>query len=374
MATTTNLSGLELIKWQTKFWREFVRDSGFKPYMGEGMDNIIKVMNDLEGDMSGYQIRVPIVGRLQGAGVTGNARLGGTEEKLDQYYTSVEWEYYRHAVELSKRDMQRSAVDQMEVVRPLLREWAAELIKYQVISSFHQMSDGTAYESATAAQKNTWTVNNADRVLFGATTANYSATHATALANVDSTSDKLSTTMASTAKFIARTANPHIRPFKTDTGGREYYVFFCHPICFRDLKTDSAMINANRDARSREGSGMDNNPLFQDGDLIYDGVIFREIPEFYTPRVGSSTTPATHIVGAGASSINVGANFLCGTQAVAYANKQAPRPTEKAEDDYGFVKGRGIELAHGMQKMRWSNGTGTNKDCGIVTVYASAAA
>jgi hypothetical protein len=117
---------------------------------------------------------------------------------------------------------------------------------------------------------------------------------------------------------------------------------------------------------------MDNNPIFQDGDLIYDGVIYREMPEFYQARVGSGTTPSTHLVGVGAGSINVGANFLCGTQAIAYVNKQAPLPTEKKEDDYGFVKGRGIELAQGMSKMRWNNGAGTNKDYGMVTVYAAA--
>jgi N4-gp56 family major capsid protein len=374
MATVTNLSGLELIKWQSKFWREYIRDSGFKPYMGEGPDNIIKVLNDLQGDMSGYTCRVPLVGRLQSDGVVGNTRLGGAEQQLDQYYQEVSWEFYREAFELSKRDMQRSAVDQMEVVRPLLREWAAELIKYQIIDAFHAVSSGTKYNVATTAEKNTWTANNVDRVLFGVTRANYSATHATGLGTVDSTADKLSTSMASLARFMARTANPHIKPFKTDTGGREYYVMFCHPICFRDLKTDTAMINANRDARAREGSAMDNNPLFQDGDMLYDGIIFREMPEFYTARNGNGTNPATHIVGVGASSIDVGANFLCGTQAIAYVNKQAPTPIEKKEDDYGFFKGRGIELAQGMSKMRWNNGSGTNKDYGMVTVYASAAA
>lgn len=374
MATTTNLSGLELVKWQTKFWREYIRDSGFKPYMGEGPENIIHVANDLEGNMQGYEIRVPLVGRLQNPGVTGNTRLGGTEEKLDQYFQAVSWEYYRHAVELSKRDMERSAVQQMEVVRPLLKEWASELIRYQVIQSLHAMANGDPFETASAATRNSWSALNQDRVLYGITRANYSATHATGLGAIDNTNDKLSTTMASLARFMARTANPHIRPFKTDTGGREYYVMFCHPLCFRDLKADTVMVSANREARAREGSAMDNNPLFQDGDLIYDGIIFREIPEFFVPRVGSTATPSTHLAGVGAGSIDVGVNFLCGTQAICYVNKQAPLPTEKKEDDYGFVKGRGIELAQGMSKMRWNNGAGSNRDYGIVTVYAAAVA
>lgn len=372
MATTTVLSGLDLTKWQRSFWREYVRDSGFAPYMGNSPMDIIHVKNDLKTD--GYTLRIPLVGRLQGSGVSGNTRLTGAEEQLDQYYQDVVWEYYRNAIELSKKERKKSAVDLEEVCRPLLKEWSSELIKYQIIDAFHKMSDGTKFSAASAAQRNTFSTNNVDRILYGVTRSNYSATHATGLGAVDSTNDKLSTTMASLAKFMAKTANPRIRPFKTGTQGREYFVMFCHPICFRDLKVDTAMVNANRDARSREGGGMDSNPLFQDGDMIYDGIIFREIPEFYMARQGNSTNPETHLTGVGAASIDVGANFLCGAQAIAMASKQAPLPTVKSEDDYNFFNGMGIELAHGIEKLRWGNGTNLAKDVGMVTVYASAAA
>ena len=372
MASTSVLTGLDLTKWQKSFWREYVRDTGFAPYMGNSPMDIIHTMTDLKTD--GYTLRIPLVARLQGSGVSGNTALSGQEEQLDQYYQDISWEFYRNAVTISKKEKKKSAVDMLEAVRPLLKEWASELVKYQLIDSFHKMSDGTKFNSASAGTRNTFTTNNVDRILFGVTTANYSATHATGLGAVDSTNDLLSPTMASLAKFMARTANPHIRPFKTGTQGREFYVMFCHPICFRDLKANTTMINANRDARSREGSGMDSNPLFQDGDLLYDGIIFREIPEFYTARQGNSTNNETHLVGVGAGAINVGANFLCGAQSLGMVNKQAPLPTSKAEDDYGFVDGMGIELAHGIEKVRWNNGSGLNKDLGMVTVYASAAA
>lgn len=374
MADTTVLSGLDLTKWQREFWREYVRDSGFQPYMGNSPMDIIHVMNDLKTD--GYTIRLPLIARLQGSGVSGNTALSGAEEALDQYYMDIAWEYYRNAVKISKKEQKKSANELRAVVRPLLREWAAELIKYQLIGSFHQV-DGVAYGLATSTNKNTWTANNSDRILFGASTANYSATHATGLGTVDSTNDKLTTATASLARFMARTARPQIRPFKTGTQGREYYVMFCHPICFRDLKTDTAMVNANRDARAREGQGMDSNPLFQDGDLIYDGIIFREIPEFYMARQGTGTNNDAHLVGVGASSINVGANFLCGAQALGMVNKQAPMPTTREDRDYGFVDGMGVELAHGIKKVVWSNnsaGGNNNKDLGMVTVYCSAAA
>lgn len=371
MASTEVLSGLELTKWVRQFLREFVRESGFEPYMGDSPRDIIHVKTDLESD--GYTLRVPLVGRSKGDGVQGNARLAGSEEQLNQFYQDISWDFYRHAIEATKKEKKKSATEFMQVARPLLREWCSEKIKYQIIDTFHTMSDGSLYSAASAGTRNSFVTNNSDRVLFGSSKSNSSSgVMATALGNIDSTNDKLTTAVGSLAKRMARLADPHVRPFKTENG-REYFVMFCHPFCFRDLKQDTVMVNANRDARAREGRAMDENPLFQDGDLIYDGVIFREIPEFYLARQGGVNT-ATHLAGVGNSSIDVGVNFLCGAQSLAMVRKQDPLPTKKNEDDYGFVDGVGIEMAHGFSKLRWNNGaSGTiPSDVGMVTVYASA--
>lgn len=371
MANTTVLSGLDLTRWQEDFVREYVRDSGFAPYMGDSPTDIIHVINDLKS--SGYTVRVPLVARMQGNGVSGNTRLGGSEESLDQYYQDVSWEFYRNGVEISKKEREKSAVDLLGVTKPLLREWAAELMKYQIIDQMHTMSDGTQYKDASAGTRNTFVTNNSDRILFGAAKSNASSgVMATALANIDSSADKLTPTVGSTAKRLAKTANPHIRPFKTGTQGREFYVMFCNPWCFRDLKANATIIANNQYARAREGDAMDKNPLFQDGDLIDDGIIYREIPEFYQARQGAGVNTNMHLASAGSSSIDVGVNVLVGAQALTVANKQMATPTEKTEDDYGFFRGIGIELAHGISKLRWNNGSGTNKDLGMVTVYCSA--
>lgn len=368
MASTTVLSGLDLTKWRTEFTVETVRDSGFKPYMGESMMDIIHVVNDLKTD--GYTIRIPLLKQLQGAGVSGSARLSGNEEALNQYYQDITWEFYRHAVEIDKKEREKSAVGLVAKVRPQLKDWASELIKYQLIDAFHKIN-GTKYTEASESAKDAWLAANADRVLFGAAIGNNASNdHSAALANIDSTNDILSPAVAQLAKRIARKARPRIRPFKTGTQGREYFVMFTHPLCFRDLKNHATMTAANRDARPRD---VDANPLFQDGDLIYDGIIFREIPEFHQPRFPDDTmNTETTLDNVGASSIDVGVNFLCGAQALAIANKQTPMPTEKKEDDYEFIKGIGIELAHGIEKLTWANGADTRKDVGIVTVYAAA--
>jgi len=370
MTSTAVLSGLELTKWRGQFAREYIRDSGFDTYMGDSPMDIISVVNDLKTD--GYTIRIPLVGRLQGDGVSGNSSLSGSEVPLDQYYQDLSWEFFRQAVQATKKEKNKSAVELMGVARPLLKEWASQLIKYQIIDSLHKMTNGVKFSAADATARNAFAANNKDRILFGKTQANYSATHATGLTALDNTDDKLSTGVASLARFMARQADPHIRPFKTGTQGREYYVMFCHPLGFRDLKQDTVMQQANRDARARD---VDSNPIFQDGDLVYDGIIFREIPEFYQPRKkGDVVNPETTFSN---GTIQCGVSFLCGAQAIGFVNKQAPLPTKKAEDDYGFVDGVGIELAHGIDKLRWNNNPGgqnNGADVGIVTVYHAAVA
>lgn len=369
MADTTVLSGLELTKWRKKFIREFVRDSGFEPYMGTSPMDIIHVVNDLQSD--GYTIRVPLVKALNSPGVSGNTRLGGNEETMDQYYQDVSWEFYRNAIEISKKEREKAAVNLLEERQPLLREWAAELVKYELIENFHKLN-GTKYTLASEGVKDAWLTANSDRVLFGSAVGNHSTDHSAALGNIDSSADRLDPDMITLAKRIARKARPRIRPFKTGTQGREYYVLFAHPLCFRDLKENADMKTANREARPRD---VESNPIFQDGDLIYDGVIVREIPEFYSPRDPNDTVnPETHLEGVGNSSIDVGVNFLCGAQAIAMVNKQPATPIQKREDDYGFFSGVGVELAHGIEKLTWNNGSGDRQDVGMMTVYAAATA
>jgi len=371
---TTVLSGLELTKWQRDFMKSYVRESGFAPYMGTSEMDIIHVKNDLRSD--GYTIRIPLLLDLQSEGVSGNTRLSGNEEALDQYYFDVSWEFYRHAVETSKKEREKSANNLLAAKRPLLRSWASEKIKYQIIEAFHKMGT-TNYTDASEATKDAWLAANTDRVLFGNAISNHSANdHSAALANIDTTNDKLTAASVHLLKRRARMAYPRIRPFKTGTQGREYFVMMTHPRCFRDLKKDTTIAAANRDARPRDVNA---NPIFQDGDIIYDGIIFREIPEFEVAKFSSSVNTETTLVGVGNSSSDVGVNFLCGCQAIAYVNKEMPTPTSKKEDDYGYFSGVGIEMAHGIEKVRWANNASgnmgtTQKDFGIVTAYFSASA
>jgi hypothetical protein len=218
-----------------------------------------------------------------------------------------------------------------------------------------------SYAAATAGQRNTWMVNNADRVLFGASKSNaVSGVMATALLTVDNTADKMTAAIVTLAKRIARTASPRIRPISVNDD-EEWFVMFMPSLPFRDLMQDPVIINTLQYAWDR---GRD-NPLFTAGDILYNGVIIREVPEMPV------------IAGAGTGGIDVAMSALCGAQALGVAWAQRMKSTTNVRD-YGYFHGIGLQEIRGIAKLRWgvdpTVDTTKPVDAGIVSVFTSAVA
>jgi hypothetical protein len=353
MAVSEVQTNNRLVEYTQEIAREYVRENLFSPYMGTGLDAIIRLKNELKS--GGQDMNIPLVTSLKGTGV-GAGTLVGNEEAIDDYGMRLRVGWARNAVVTKKSEQQKDYADIFGEAKPLLTDWGKERQRDDIINAMMSIPsetppssddvtvNGIMYEAATAAQRNAFNVANSDRILFGAGTGNYNATHATALANLDTTNDRFTGTNLKLLKRLAKNANPRIRPYKT-SDGREYFVAFAGSFAFRDIQNSLETIN--KDARSREGRGMDDNPLFQDGDLLYDGVIIREIPEISQ----FVTTVWTTLLTAGNSSTRVEPVFFCGQSAIAYGWGQMPRPTERKEDDYGFIKGVGVEMAYGVEKM-----------------------
>lgn len=347
MAVSSVTSASQVQKWVADYFAEYVRDSGFKAYMGRGANSIIQAKYELTP--VGKTINIPLIAKLSGAGVTGQTVLEGSEEVLNNYNMQVAIDYIRNGVLQTEDQMHYTEMDLMKASRDMLKLWSMEKLRTDIISSLSMIS-GLAYASASAAQKNAWNVANTDRILFGTSKANYNATHATALANI-AASQKLSMSVVSLLKRIAKTASPIVRPYKAENGsGREYYVLFAGSLAFRDLKIDMNTTNIN--GRERD---VETNPVFQDGDLIYDGVVVREIPEI----------PVTGAVGA--ASAQVAPVYLCGAQAVSVAWGMEPQARTETRD-YGHARGVGITEARGVAKNVFNG-----KDHSIVTGFVAAA-
>jgi N4-gp56 family major capsid protein len=368
MAEVTLATASEKQKWISKYYAEYVRASGFSPYMGRAPSNIINVKYELQEE-AGKTINIPLITRLTGSGVTGSSTLDGNEEELGNFNCAISIDWRRNGVRIPKSTSYKTEIDLFQAAKDMLKTWEAEKLRDDIIAAMFSVELGVAYASSNATARNLWLTSNTDRVLYGALISNASSgVHATALANVDTTADKMTTVIAELGKRIAKLADPHIRPFKTESG-REYFVHFMGSRNFRDLKLDAAMIAANRDARAREGAGMDSNPLFQDGDLLKDGIIYREIPEIdaYAALAGYN--------GTGAAAADVRPSFLCGAQALAVAWGQEPTPRTDNQKDYQFRPGVAIEELLGVRKLFYASGAaGVNKQHGMVTIFTAAAA
>jgi len=377
MALTTIQVNNKLIRFRKEIYREFIRENMFAPYMGTGLTAIIRVLSDLKA--GGEQVNVPLVARLQAVAIA-NGTLAGNEEAIDNYGCRFWIDWARNAVRTNKQEIHRDSADLFDYARPLLADWGKELLKNEIVDAFNSVTsesappnlgtangqrvNGVSIDSATAGQRNTWVTDNQDRVLFGASVSNYSTTFATALATLDTVNDKLDSTKLKLMKRLAMRTNPRIRPFKTNDG-YDFYIAFCGPNAFRDFANDSVVINANQYARPRE-RGYEKNPLFNDGDLLLDGVIIRQVPEMDTRNPTLYTTAVT-------GSTKVAPVFLCGQGAQALFYGQMPRPTTLDNTDYQFLRGVGIEMAYGIGKLFKKTVGGNLKDWGVFTGFFSAA-
>src|SRR4029079_8078211 len=355
MALTTIQSNNKLIQFTKDINREFVRENLFSPYMSDGLDAVIR--RRFEQKNGGEQMNMPLVAKLNNQPI-GVGTLVGNEERVDNYGLRVWLDWARNAVVTNRAEQLKDSADLFGEFKPLLSNWGKELQRDEIIASLMalpsesapaglgttngQRVNGILFEQATTTQKNTWRSDNLDRGVFGALVSNNATDFSTSLATLDTTNDTFVKGNLSLLKRVAMAASPAVRPFKT-TEGYEYYVCFAGMNTFRDLKAD--LVTTHTTAYQNSGK---QNIIFQDGDIMWDGIIVRQVPEIS----GFVTDIWTQFKTAGASStVRTEPVFLCGQQAAAFCWGQMARPTERKEDDYGFITGVGVDMAYGVAKM-----------------------
>lgn len=378
MALTSPHSNNKIVQYRKELVKEYVRENLFSPYMGDSPTSIIRRLFDPK--KGGEQINIPIVTRLLGTAKS-TGTLVNSEESIDNYGMRMWVDWARHAVATNDAEEQKDSADVFGEVKPLLSDWGKELQRDEIVAAFMalpsesaptnlgtangQRINGVLYEDATSGQLNTFRTDNLDRVLYGNLTTNSATNHSTSLGNVDSTDDKFVKASIRLLKIVAKTAKPRIRPFKLKDG-REYFVAFAGSYNFSQLKADLATINS--DARPRD---VGENPIFQDGDLIYDGVIIREVPEIED----FVTNTWTSLLTAGNGTSRVAPVFFCGQQALGMPWAKMPTPTFRDETDYQFIKGAGVKMCYGIGKIFKKDVQQTNAKLvqfGMVTGFFSA--
>lgn len=359
MADTTVAAGLTVQQWDDKFFTEYFQGNEFKSDMGKDENSIIQVKEDLT-KKKGESITFALVNRLTGAGQTGTSTLEGNEEALDSRSFKLEVIKRRHAVRVADQDEQYSAIDLRKAGKTALMDWSQENTRDRIITALGSIN-GVAYTTANETQKDAWLVDNADRVLFGAAKGNNSSNDMSAsLANIDATDDKLTSGAASLMKRIALSASPKVRPVRSGKSGRRYFCVYVPSLVFRDFKEDATIIAAQKDVSLR----MQNEKLFEGGDLEWDGMIFKEIDDIpNTGNVGASSAPVAPV-------------YFCGAQALGYGiAKRWNTVTE--EFDYGDKHGCAVQELGNFAKLTFGSGssdTADLKDHGMVTGFFSSAA
>lgn len=337
-------------QWCKELHVEYVRAMQLRKLMGKSVNMPIQIKRELS-TAPGRDIYITLVTRLTGNGVTGDNTLMGNEENLGNYAHKITIDQLRHAVRRGRFEQKKTHFDLLKAGKAALKMWAMSKLRDDIIEAMYSPNvDGTtSYASTGATDRNTHLAANSDRILFGATTANYSGVHATDLAKVDSSADTLSYTIVELMKRRMKLADPHIRPINVNEQG-EWYVLLCGSYPFRDLRTSMATYHQYASERGK------NNPLYTDGDVVVNGVICKEVPEI--PVVS----------GVGTASIDVSANFMLGAQAVGIAIGEDLHPI-KHVDDYGNLVGAGVAEIRGVDKL-----TQNSIDHGMGTLWTAAVA
>ena len=382
MAGSSVSASNKTTRFQTDVRKEYVREGRFGPYIGADENSIIQTNKNLK------KTSIPLVGKLSGSGVSGSSTLTGNEEALSNYAATGQPTYWRNGVLIDNEERELSEFDLFQEARPSLMNWTMEKKRDQIIQAMGAIEAGGTYynyggsegaygsSAASAANMDTWNTNNGDRILYGAAKGNRTAgDHTTSLATIDTTNDKLDADMISLLKRMAKNAAPLIRPIQI-RNDEPMFVMFVGSFAFRDLRADLDARQQNALPRNK-----DQNPIWTGGDLYYDGVIIKEVPEIDSAFIDGDGTGSPwdgvwganatgdSLATAGDSSSRVGVGFFCGAQAVGMHIGRMASFKRRAEDDYDHLSGVGVTMKHDIKKIFYNN-----KQHGMITSFHSAAA
>jgi N4-gp56 family major capsid protein len=352
MADTTPATGLVVQQWEDKFFSEYIQDGGFKPLMGTSENSVIQVKEDLT-KKAGDSITIALVNRLTNAAVTGTSTLEGNEEDMASRSMRIYVDKRRNAVRVAEMSEQKSAISLRNAARATLLDWSIEDTRDLIITALGSLN-GTAFVDRTAAIGDAWLVDNADRVVFGASSPGLTDLSAD-LANLDTTADKFNATALDAMVLKAKTASPKIRPMRDPGNGKRYYVAFANPHAFKDLRD-----SLDTEVLAATAVQMEAAKLFEGGDLFWNGVIVKEVDNIpIWENIGNGgTTEVTPV-------------YLCGAQALAIAYAKRWR-TVTEEFDYGDKYGVAIDGIYGVRKIMFGTGAGDTddtKDHGVVSGF-----
>ena len=381
MASSSISSGNVVTRFKKKVLREYVRGGRFGPVTGTDENKVIQITRELK------KCSLPLVGKVGGPGVRGSTQLSGSEQALSNYAYLLTPTYHRQGVLIDNEEREKSEFDLFKEARPGLMNWVMETKRDQMIQAFGAIEAGGTYYNyggieasgatgsspASAANMDTWVTNNSDRIMYGTATAFTAGNHTTSLGNIAST-EVMSTDLIEILKRKAQDADPLIRPIMVKED-EPWFVLYLGKYAFRDLRDDSTLLTSMQNALARNRD----NPLFSGGDLLWDGVVIKEVPDIdkfidstagglWDGVWGAGAASADGLDNGGTSSARLSMGFFCGAQALGFGIGRTASFKRRKEDDYEHLNGVAVSCKHDIKKTFYNN-----KQHGMLTTFHAAA-
>jgi N4-gp56 family major capsid protein len=338
-ATILTTNAAAQTRWANKVFSSYIDKNPLK-YLTTPASGVIKSAIFQEnfppqsGDQVIYHFRNPL--SISGVREGGDLRLQGSGADIARGTDS-----YRLVLKGLETPIRNNAESQQRTKHDLYNEAIDELgsamARYHTSQVLAQLTDAT-----TGRTQN--------RFRYGVAESNWNATHATAMANVDSTNDRLSLAMLDDVVVKMRTQSStrgFMEPMVLGTkkgASQPKYVGLFHPRAIRDLKrdTDFRLFVTQKDAADFD--------VISGADYIgeYNGVLI------YQMNPLDSETDRLLVTGAGASSIDVANNVILGAEAVAVGYGTMPKPigsTKYSMEDGGRMLVTMVDDNHGRDTL-----------------------
>ena len=323
VSITTGSSGKKQ-RYEEKLFRDTAKEPYFARFMG-GENSIVHTKTDLEKG-KGDNLRFGIVMRNTNRAIV-DGTLEGNEQKLTDYYDSVDIHKYRLGIRTEGEiDEKRAFWDLNSTMRANLMVQGGEEVDQLCMDAL---------------------VSSPTKIFYGG-----DATSVTPGAGNISTTDKLTPDLISKVKTWAKNGGNRsqtpLMPVRVEN--KNYYVLVVHDDVLYDLNKDATFHEARRTAEIR---GKD-NPIFTGAYAIWDGVVVHS----------HENVPIVTNWGSG-SNVPGAKCTLMGAQSLLWAWGRRPRLV-KADFDYEDEIGIEWSFLGGVKKPVFNN-----LDYGSIGVYVA---
>ena len=333
--------------WIKESIRVFRENFFFQKFLGTNENSIVQHVTELKRTEKGDRAMIGLVADLKGTGIVGDNDIDGRYEALEASWVEIHTDQLRNGVKSKGRvDDQRSVFEFRKEARDKLAYWrAARLEELMMLAasgiSFDYNTDGSL--RVVGAQ---------DKLSDLEFAVDVSAPSSKRHFYFDGTDLKAgdTTAIASTCvpkygmlvDLAAEARTRGVKPVRI--GGKDHYVYLCHPKTFARLKKDSDF----RDAVVNGSERGPNSPIFTGGTVTMDGLVIHTNNRVY------NTSGTTTKWGSG-NAVEGTRSLLLGAQALGFADIYGGADWYEGDDDDGAKNKITIGMYAGVIKPKFKS-------------------